>query len=113
MALTTNEEEAMNHIMDACKIMGWTMAIKKGEEEVNGLTIGTEEYIDKILDRRDVIKQKINERMEYLRNSIKECHIEWQTANERGQNSIKAMHAALNMACGMELKFLEDLLKNF
>lgn len=51
------EEEAIQNIIKSCEVMGWQIAIPKGEPDsnVDGLVIGTEEYINRtLLDEFDV-----------------------------------------------------------
>jgi hypothetical protein len=44
------EMEALIVIIEACEKLGWAIAVPD-EDEVDGLIIGTEEYINKILDK--------------------------------------------------------------
>ena len=43
-------KRAFGRIFDGCKALGWSIAIiQEDDEDVDGLVIGTDEYIDKIL----------------------------------------------------------------
>lgn len=60
--LPSSEEDAWLMIIEACSILGWHFAIPnfiKDDEEVPGLIIGNQEYMDKILksiEKYDKIK---------------------------------------------------------
>ena len=52
---TPQEEEAIDKILDGCKLMGWHIAAQfevkegtTGDEPLDGLVIGTREYIEEI-----------------------------------------------------------------
>lgn len=52
--MTEDEQKAVKMISDACKLLGWQIAMQtpnpdKPDEQVDGLVIGTDEYINNIL----------------------------------------------------------------
>ena len=48
-----SEEEAFSNIIEACKVLGWSMCISEedftGSDKVVGMVIGEGKYMDKVL----------------------------------------------------------------
>lgn len=53
--MTKEEAKAIDDIIKACETLGWhiAMPIQDNEDEVPGLVIGTNEYLEYILDLED------------------------------------------------------------
>ncbi len=51
-------EEALNAIIQACEFLGWTVAVpnENPEDDIQGLVIGQDEYVDKVLNGEFVDK---------------------------------------------------------
>lgn len=54
-AVTLDNETAITQISEACKTLGWNMAIpdQNDDEDVKGMILGTDEYINEILERKE------------------------------------------------------------
>ena len=48
---TIEEEQAFGQIIKACKVLKWIIALPEdGEATITGLIIGTDEYVNSVLD---------------------------------------------------------------
>ena len=48
---TNKEEQAFAQIIKACKVLNWMIALPEDEEDnITGLIIGTDEYVNSVLD---------------------------------------------------------------
>lgn len=46
---TKHTKELMKRISDLCKLLGWNIAIPSTGEEVPGMILGTDDYIESVL----------------------------------------------------------------
>lgn len=48
--ITKTEEEAINNILDACKLLDWNIKVEVTNEDKDllGLVIGKDEYLDRV-----------------------------------------------------------------